>query len=57
MAITIFAAVAAALYITFGVGAVLIATAVALLVVSYVVRRSMDADLPNDYARHGDRMD
>jgi hypothetical protein len=28
-----------------------------LLAVSYAVHRTMDADLPNDHARHGDRMD
>jgi hypothetical protein len=57
LAIPMFAVVAAALFITYGIGAVLIATVVVLLVVSYVVQRDVDADLPNGYPRHGDRMD
>jgi hypothetical protein len=57
LAITTFVAVAAALFITYGIGAVLIATVVVLLVVSYFVHRYMDADLPDHYSRHGDRMD
>ena len=57
LAIAMFAVVAAALFITYGIGAVLIATVVVLLVVSYVVQRDVDADLPNGYPRHGDRMD
>ena len=57
LAIIVLGAMAAALLITYGIGAVLIATLVVLLVVSYVVHRNMDADLRNEYPRHGDRMD
>jgi hypothetical protein len=57
LAITTFVVVAVALFITYGIGVVLIAAVVVLLVVSYLVHRYMDADLPNHYSRHGDRMD
>ena len=57
LAIATFVVMAAALFITYGIGAVLIATVVVLLVVSYMVHRTMDVDPLDDYSRHANRTD
>jgi len=57
LAITTFIVVVAGLFITYGIGALLIATGVVLPVVSYMVHRNMDADLLDDYSHHANRTD